>query len=764
MTPAAAGSRAGHEARRITVGGRVQGVGFRPFVYRLATSLGIHGWVRNEAGTVHIHAEGPAAALDRFEQGLVSEAPPLARPEAPRAERTAVAGHPAFEIVESQSADEADNHLPPDLFVCDDCLAELHDPTARRHDYPFINCTQCGPRYTIIRALPYDRPATTMAGFPLCPDCRREYEDPGDRRFHAEPLACPVCGPHCTFVTGKTRIDGSEAAITAALAALRAGQVLAVKGVGGYHLMADAMSDAAVRRLRERKHRPHKPLAVMFPLGSGSEPLAPLRTMLAPDAAQAAALVDPARPIVLTRKRADCPLPDSIAPGLAEIGAFLPYSPLHHLLLAGFRGPLVATSGNISGEPVLTDEAEAGTRLAGIADGFLHHDRPIERPADDSVLRVSAGIARPIRVGRGLAPLELDLSFELPEPVLAVGGHMKSTVALAFGRRAVVSPHIGELNSPRSLAVFGRVIADLQALYGKPARRLLCDAHPNYASTLWAKAAGLPVTSIFHHHAHAATLAHERPEVTRWLVLAWDGVGYGEDGTLWGGECFLGRPGDWQRVGSFIPFRPVGGERAAREPWRSAASLCWQAGREVPFQREGLDVARQAWEKGLNTPQTSACGRLFDAAACLVLGFEQASFEGQGPMLLEAIADDEGEALHLPLVDDGGVRRIDWAPLVAHLSDPALPACRRAADFHATLAAAALELAQAIRAGHDYEAVGVSGGVFQNRRLTELLRRRFDEAGLTLHVPRVIPVNDAGIAFGQIMEFGGMRRLGKVDG
>ncbi|MGE5320143.1 MAG: carbamoyltransferase HypF, partial [Hyphomicrobiaceae bacterium] len=430
-------------AQFITISGRVQGVGFRPFVYRLAHQHDISGWVRNANGTVEIHAEGEPLQLQGFSDALLSDAPPLSAP-GPLEVRdctaeqvrgfsildSAASSHACLNEASSEMAGAWSIHLPPDGFVCGDCRAELHDPGNRRHRYPFINCTQCGPRYTLITALPYDRPNTTMGGFALCDDCRREYDDPLDRRFHAEPIACPACGPHLQFVSGEEACDGDEAALAATVAALRAGKIVAVKGVGGYHLLCDAANDEAVAALRARKRRPAKPLALMF------RDVESLRraVLLAPDAEQF--LVAPARPIALLAKRADAGVSDLVAPGLAEIGCMLPYSPLHDLLLNDFGGPLVATSGNLSGEPVLTDNHEAQARLAPIADAFLHHDRPIVRPADDPVYRVIAGVQRPLRLGRGNAPLELELPIALPEPVLALGSHMKNTLCLAWGTRA----------------------------------------------------------------------------------------------------------------------------------------------------------------------------------------------------------------------------------------------------------------------------------------------------------------------------------------
>jgi hydrogenase maturation protein HypF len=764
-------------ARFITVSGKVQGVGFRPFVYRLALEHGIAGWVRNASGAVEIHAEGKAAALQRFTEALVGEAPPLSAPGALTATACPPKQIEGFTILDSESARDADIHLPADGFVCADCLAELNDPTHRRYRYPFINCTQCGPRYTLITALPYDRPNTAMRDFALCPDCRREYENPLDRRFHAEPIACPVCGPHLSYAPsphgGRGRGEGDvckqaadcaahtlsptplpprergsndEAALAAAVAALRAGKVVAVKGVGGYHLMCDARNDAAIATLRARKPRPTKPLAVMF----GN--LDSLRDTVHTTPGVESLLASPERPIVLLAKRDEVALSEQIAPGLTEIGCLLPYSPLHALLLADFGGPLVATSGNVSGEPVLTDNNEAQDRLAHLADAFLHHDRPIVRPADDPVYRVIAGFPRPLRLGRGSAPLELELPAPLAEPVLALGSHMKNTLCLAWGTRAVVSPHIGELGTPRSLDTLAQVAADLQRLYQVEAKRLIVDHHPGFGYRRYARESGLPVAEVWHHHAHASALAWEFPDVEDWVIFAWDGVGLGVDGTLWGGEAFTGAPGRWRHAASFRPFRLPGGDRAGREPWRAAAALLWEAGTDAPFAPAPL---REAWAAGLNCPTSTSVGRLFDAAAALAGVCTHASFEGEGPMRLESAATiGDAEAIALPLARDPlGVWRSDWAPLLPLLGDATRPVAERAAAFHASLAQALVDQAQRLRDETGAASAGLTGGVFQNRLLAEAAVSRLQTAGFDVRLQRRLPVNDAGLSFGQLIEF-----------
>lgn len=749
-------------ARRLRVSGHVQGVGFRPFVYRLAHELDLCGSVQNLRGDVEIVVQGRGNTVERFIRDVVARAPPLASPQIRENHFAEVMVRPGFEILGSHAAADAQIFVPADFFTCDECLAELDDPGDRRHRYPFINCTQCGPRYTLMQSLPYDRPNTTMAAFPLCAACRAEYENPLDRRFHAEPIACPVCGPAYWLEQGGGESVRGEAAFARAVELLRQGSIVAVKGIGGYHLLCDARNPVAVERLRTRKRRPHKPLAVMFPQ-AGDDGLDSIRreVLLSPD--EAALLRSPARPIVLVRRRPDASLAPGIAPGLIEVGIFLPYSPAHHLLLSDFGAPLVATSGNISGEPVLTDPADVRTRLAAVADAGLHHNRPIARPADDSVSRVMLGRSRVIRLGRGMAPLELALPWRLRKPVLAVGGHLKNAFALAWDDRVVISPHIGDMGTVRSEQVFAQVVEDMQRLYGVQAREVVCDAHPGYATTRWADACGLPVTRVLHHHAHASALAGEHEPDAPMLVFTWDGVGFGADRTLWGGETFLGKPGEWRRVASLRPFRLAGGESAGRSPWRSAAALCWELGRELP----GMEVdplVRNAWRRNLNCPQTSAVGRLFDAAAALVLNVRDTSYEGQGPMMLEALAAEAGDtvidAAPLPVYPDAsGLLRFDWEPLVALLQDARVGAAARAAMFHSIVAATMVAIAEQQRALSGVDAVGLTGGVFQNARLTGLAHALLTRKGFRVRLTERLPCNDGGLGYGQIIEFARHQQL-----
>jgi hydrogenase maturation protein HypF len=740
-------------AQQWRIGGRVQGVGFRPFVYRLAHLFELTGWVRNNGGEVEIHAQGPADRLQAFGEALLTRAPPAALARLLEVRPTPGESINEFRIAASEVGAQPHIHVPPDLFTCDDCLAELHDPTARRYRYPFINCTQCGPRYTLIRALPYDRPNTTLDRFTLCRDCAAEYADPLDRRFHAQPLACAACGPVLRWHEGGRGICGNAPALAAALATLRDGWIIAVRGIGGYHLLCDAANENAVGRLRARKGRPAKPLAVMVPW-RGRDGLDYARGLAQLSPPHAAALRGSVRPIVLTPRRANAAVAAGIAPGLRELALMLPYSPLHHLLLEDFGAALVATSGNLSGEPVLTEPEEAQARLANVADGFLHHDRSITRPADDPVVRVVAGIARPIRLGRGTSPLELDLPVHIQVPTLAVGAYMKNTVALAWDNRAVVSPHIGELASPRGRAVFARVAHDLQQLYGVQAERIAHDAHPSFPNTRWARDSALPTQAVWHHHAHAAAVAGEFPSEAPLLCFTWDGVGLGADGTLWGGEALLGRPGAWTRVASFRPFRLPGGERAAREPWRTALALCWECGQAWPDGAKlGGPLLRRAFDGGVNAPSTTAVGRLFDAAAALLGLCFETSYEGEAPMRLEALCEEAAPPLSLPRARDAaGIWRSDWAPLVPAMLDARRTPAARAAMFHATLAQALCEQALAVREHTGVARVGLGGGVFQNRILTEQVQARLTAAGFEVLIPQRLPVNDAAISYGQLIE------------
>lgn len=749
-------TESGATSLRLKVRGRVQGVGFRPFVRRLAIVHELTGWVRNEGGGVSIHIEGSKEATSSFLAVLISGAPPASGPEIETVENANFGHFRDFAIHASSAGPLNSAVLPPDLFVCSDCLEELRDPSERRYRYPFINCTQCGPRYTIIGRLPYDRHNTAMARFSLCADCRREYEDPADRRYHAQPLACAGCGPTLEL-RARNGHEGDPQVIATGQGALYEVAVLlsmeaiiGVQGVGGFHLMCDARSEAAVTRLRERKRRPDKPLAVMVGM-EGGDGLDQARALAHLTEEDERALVDPVRSIVLVRKRNGSDLATGIAPGLNEVGILLPYSPLHALLLQDFGAPLIATSGNRSGDAVETQSRSALENLSDVADVFLLHDRPILRPADDPVYRTIAGKARPMRLGRGNAPLQITLPFSVPRPTLAVGGQLKNTIALAWENRAVISPHVGDLDTPRSQAAFRAAANDLQKLFGIRAEAVACDLHPEYTSTRWARKTGLPLSPVQHHFCHASALMGEHAELSDVLVFTWDGVGLGEDRSLWGGEALLGRPGCWRRVGTFRPFRLPGGERAAREPWRSALGMCWESGLAWCAPNSDLGLLRQAWERGLNAPFTTSVGRLFDGAAALIGLLVKSTYEGQAPMMLEAVATN-GPAIELPLRREGHLMSTDWAPLLAHLLDRSTDTPERSAIFHESLAKVVHDQAIAVRELTPVTKVGLTGGVFQNRRLTERAVALLSASNFDVLLPVRVPGNDAGLSFGQIVE------------
>jgi hydrogenase maturation protein HypF len=700
---------------RATLSGAVQGVGFRPFVYRLAAEERLGGWVLNSAGGLVVEVEGPPEAVGRFLSRLEREKPPAAVVLTREVSWLAPAGFRGFEILASDTAHEKTAAVLPDLATCPDCLAELFDPGDRRHLYPFTNCTRCGPRYTIILDIPYDRPRTTMRGFEMCAACRREYTDPRDRRFHAQPNACPACGP---------RLDR---AVSEAARALAGGKILALKGIGGFQLLADARNAEAVRLLRARKRREEKPFAMMM------ASLDQVRRYCLVSGEEAAALGSPAAPIVLLRPSGEPGIVPEVARSSPYYGVMLPYSPLHHLLMREFPHPVIATSGNLSDEPIAITDDEARQRLGGIADVFLTHDRPIARPADDSVVRVSRGRESVLRRARGYAPLPVLVRRELPA-VLAVGGHLKNTVAIALGRQVVVSQHVGDLDTLEARQAFERAIDDLCRLYEFKPELIACDLHPDYASTQWARHSGLPVAAVQHHQAHVAACAAENDVTGPYLGFGWDGTGFGPDGTIWGGEIFLAEGARFERVAHLRQFPLPGGEAAIREGWRSAASLLHTLGLEIEDRRLAAMI-----ERGVNAPLTSSVGRLFDAVSALAGVARENRFEGQAAMMLERAIGDLETAESYPL--PGG----DWEPLIRQVVEDRSPAALVAARFHNALADWIVE--EAVRAG--VHQVVLSGGVFQNRYLTERAAALAEARGFTVYTHQRVPANDGGIALGQ---------------
>ena len=746
--------------RMLRVRGTVQGVGFRPFVLRLATELGVRGWVRNDSAGVLVRAVGTAPQLESLAAQVIRRAPVAARvagvewldstPPGP-------AVNNRFSIVASSAAQgEIETGAPVDLVPCAECRRELCDPADRRHGYPFTNCTQCGPRYTIIERLPYDRPHTTMAVFAMCPACQREYENPLDRRFHAEPNACPACGPQMrlTDAAGRTLAEGSVA-LEQTVAALCGGGIVAVKGVGGFHLMADATDEAAVAGLRQRKHREEKPFAVMF------RDLAMLRQWAEVSSDAATLLVSPQAPIVLVPKLAQPALAAGVAPNNPWLGALLPSSPLHQLLLDLAARPLVATSANLSDEPLCTDDAEARQRLATIAGLFLGHNRAIARPVDDSIVRFTpGGAAIVLRRARGYAPAPFELPAALPQALICVGAQMKNTVAVASGRRLVLSPHLGDLGGTATHRVFSRTLDTLGSLLAATPGAVVCDKHPDYDSTRFAHACGLPCIAVQHHLAHvlAVLLEHGRP-ADGVLGLAWDGTGYGEDGTVWGGEFILLQGGRASRFARLRPFRLPGGEAAVRDARRVAVALaegCDAAGAvaaRLGFSSHESSTLQAMLRHGLNSPVCTSAGRLFDGFGALLGLGERNAFEGQVPLAVEAAALGaplEGDALPFRVepASHGASREIDWRDAVAQLlAKPPRHVGRAAAALHRGLVAAMVEICQL--AG--VTTVVLSGGCFQNAMLRHFAESALSHAGFTVLAPRELPPNDGAIAAGQAL-------------
>lgn len=745
----------GHVRRLIVVRGAVQGVGFRPHVYRHATALGLVGWVGNTPEGLRIEAEGSPAAVAAFLQATRDSAPTHARIADLSIVEAPPRGEQRFVIRESLLSGSRRSQMLPDLATCDACLAELYDPSDRRFRYPFVSCTECGPRYTIIEELPYDRARTSMRAFAMCGACQAEYRDPAERRFHAEANACPDCGPQLALwdASGAVLARG-DAALVAAGAALREGGIVAAKGVGGFHLLADAGDEAVVRRLRARKRRPEKPFAVMFP------DLEALRGSCHVEAATESLLTGPARPIVLLPRRAG-PIAEAVAPGSPRLGAFLPYAPMHHLLLGELGAPMVATSANPSDEPIVFDEAEATRRLAGIADLFLVHDRPILRPVDDSVAQLACGRPQLLRSARGHAPMTIAVEA-MTEGILAYGGHMKATIASSVGHGISLTQHLGDLGSQASRDAYRAALEDVVRLQEKPPRVAVRDLHPDYVSSREAETSGLAVCSVPHHLAHVSACLAEHGQEPPVLGVAWDGTGYGPDGTIWGGEFLQLSERSWRRVAHLRPFRLPGGDAAAREPRRAALGLLYAAFGDDAFSMADLPAVaswtpaergtlRTMLERGVHSPFTSSVGRLFDAFAALAGLRLRSSYEGQAAAELEAAAGDQqtGPCYAFPVsTDREGVAIIDWQPaLLALLAD--LRATAKIASisfaFHEGLAAAIVEVARCV----GERRVVLSGGCFQNVRLTEAAVRALRAAGFEPFWHQRIPPNDGGLSLGQ---------------
>ena len=735
---------------RVRITGTVQGVGFRPFVYRRAVLLGLSGWVGNDGQGVLLEAEGEAGAVTALLADLRSDAPPLATIEGIDVTDAVPDGEPGFRIAASAPGAATDVRVSADIAPCEACLSEMRDPRSRRYRYPFTNCTDCGPRYTIVREVPYDRATTSMASFPMCRTCRSEYDDPSDRRFHAQPIACPRCGPTLTWRAADAA-ERDDAALAAAAECLERGGIVAVKGVGGYHVACDAGSDASVEALRRRKRRDDKPFAVMVADLAAAHQLCEL------DEAAERALASPRRPIVLAPRRPGARVAQAVAPGLAELGVMLPSSPLHVLLLGCLPRPLVMTSGNRTDEPMAHRDAEALQSLAGLVDGMLTHDREIVVRVDDSVLRSSPGGLRMVRRARGWAPQPVRLPVAARSPVLAVGAQLKSTVTVAAGRSAVVSEHLGDLDDWTTYQAFVECIGRLVRLTGLRPAVIAHDLHRDYRSTAWASSSDLPLIGVQHHHAHVAACLVEHGITTPVLGIAFDGLGMGTDGTLWGGEFLLADLVTSTRVGHLLPAALPGGDAAVREPWRMALSwLHRSVGPEAAAAAgPGLD---HRWPAVLSLvasgscPETSSVGRLFDAVAALLGVRARTTYEGQAAVELEALARSAGGRGGDTYAFGRAGSCLDPGPMLADLLQArsrGTPAATLAAGFHRGLARAAALVAADLAVDNDVDVVALTGGVFQNALLTELLAAQLRDLGLRVLVHQELPCNDGAISVGQ---------------
>ncbi len=758
---------------RATIRGAVQGVGFRPFVYRLATELGLKGWVLNSSQGVFIEAEAEKEILDAFVLRIEKEKPPLARIQSLEFSFLDPVGYTTFEIRESEKESEKTVLVLPDVATCDECVTEVWNPADRRYRYPFTNCTNCGPRFTIVESLPYDRPNTSMKIFPMCPDCAREYRDPNDRRFHAQPIACPVCGPHLQLwvvgcrtedaLIGNTGVMPSvlaeyDEAMKQAAQAVLDGKILAFKGLGGFLIVVDAYNPQAIRSLRLRKPRKDKPFALMFP------DLLTIKKHCQVSPLAERALLSPEHPIVLLPRKPESDLPDDIAPGNPYLGVMLPYTPMHHLFMSEVKRPVIATSGNLTDEPICTDEQESLKRLGKICDLFLVHNRPIVRHADDSIIRIILGKEMVLRRARGYAPFPIHLKENLPS-ILAVGGHLKNTIAISVRKNVFISQHLGDLETLESLKTFEKTIQDFLALYEvQPCLvGVACDLHPDYLSTQWAEEwthkNGLPLIYVQHHHAHIASCMAENELDGEALGICWDGTGYGTDGTIWGGEFLIGSPSGFRRFAHLRTFPLPGGDMAIHEPRRVALGLLYELFGEKAFDmntpalrafsHQELRVIRQMLHKGVNCPLTSSAGRLFDVLASLLELFQTVSFEAQAAMAVEFQASHHfADGFSFELRGENPIL-IDWGPMmeeIVKLRNPERHILEIAKRFHLTLVD--MMVAVAKRAGN--EKIVLSGGCFQNALLLELAYQKLSNAGFQVYTHQRIPPNDGGISPGQI--------------
>ncbi|MFA5059728.1 MAG: carbamoyltransferase HypF [Candidatus Omnitrophota bacterium] len=745
---------------KIIVQGTVQGVGFRPFIFRLAQELKLTGWVKNSLSGAVIEAEGAKENLEHFIIRIKKEKPPQSFIQSLEFSFLDAIGHSSFEIKASDDTGKKTALILPDFATCPDCRDEIFDALSRRYLYPFTNCTHCGPRFTIVETLPYDRKNTSMKGFTMCPDCQREYEDPQNRRFHAQPNACPACGPQLELWNKDGKVlSRKHEAVLAAAQAIRDGKIVALKGLGGFHLIVDARNETAILRLRKLKFRQEKPFALMFPSIKDIEKVCEVSGL------ERNSLESGEAPIVILRRKKGTPGLSSIAPSVAPknpcLAVMLPYTPLHHILLKLLSFPIVATSGNLSDEPISTDEHEALGRLGGIADLFLIHDRPIVRHADDSIVKMIAGRPMIFRRARGFAPLPIETNDVLP-PAVSVGGHLKNTIAVTAGNNIFISQHIGDLETHQSTQAFEQAIKDFRGLYEVSPSYVACDMHPEYLSTKYAKNLKIPVKSIQHHHAHIVSCMAENEIDGQVLGVAWDGTGFGTDGCIWGGEFLFSSLSDFKRTAYLRYFPLPGGEKAVREPRRSALGILYTMFGEKAFEQKSvaptrafkpqeLYVISKMLKQSIHSPLTSSVGRLFDAVSSLLDLHHITNFEGQAAMSLEHLTEDVQTKEFYPFhVSSTDPMIIDWEPMILDIlkdiKDEISPEII-SAKFHNALS----EMIVAIARISNEEKVVLSGGCFQNRYLTQCAVARLREEGFKPYWHQRVPCNDGGISLGQMV-------------
>ena len=754
----------------ITIKGAVQGIGFRPFVLRLAKELSLNGYVLNNSGGVLIEVEGEQNKLEAFLFRIEKEKPALSIITSFEHSFLDPLGHKRFKIEKSETHEDISALILPDIAVCEDCLKEMWDPANRRYRYPFINCTNCGPRFSIIEKIPYDRHHTSMKIFTMCDDCRREYENPLDRRFHAQPIACPNCGPHIELWNSDGNIIASEhKALLETAQNIKDGKIIALKGLGGFQLVVDARNDYAVQKLREKKHRDEKPFALMFPNLEFVKAECVLIDI------ELKVLLSPESPIVLLRRKNVKNLSivsEYVAPKNPYLGIMLPYTPLHHLLMRGLNFPIVATSGNLSEEPMCIDEYEALERLKGIADFYLVHNRPIVRHVDDSIVKSVNNRKMILRRARGFAPLPIELikhSETKDEIVLAVGGHLKNTIAINKGRNIFVSQHIGDLSTNESFSTFKKTIADFEGMYLAKPDLIVADMHPEYLSTKYAASRNTKIFEVQHHYAHIAACRLENQIEGEALGVSWDGTGYGFDNTIWGGEFFSSYDSEYEHIAQFKKFMLPGGETAIKEPRRTACGLLYEIYREnftdqLPnsirdaFSPNDLSIVQKLLSKKLNSPLTSSVGRLFDAAASLLSICSVSNYEGQAAMMLEFDADENEQADYPFQILENKILIVDWQPIIESILADLRSNVQNSiisAKFHNTLAKIILSIAEKL----NFKKVILSGGCFQNTFLTERTIKILEDHNYQAYWHQRIPPNDGGISVGQIAAYLAIQKL-----